>query len=1170
MHGHTRLRQLVGHDSSPNPRQLLDSGAFSVISLNSGVSGCGRALAWQMALELLKRHAGRGAEGLPSWNAAASGLVGGRTWRLAQGLLGEMMGDGPQPDLISFGSVMRGPLSAWPEASALLDEARWRQLQPGMHLFNAAIICLGEGAAWEQVLHLFTGLDAPDAATRHAAISAAANSAATRAAVALVAPAVDVVGVTAALGALDGQQWQKAFEQMCSMRVRRNDIDDISCVALLGACEKVALWRHALQVLPPGANIAQLNTAFASCEKGRRWEEALGLLRSMRRPNPKRCHLNNRWEMGEVTCCDRVPFKKILAYPEAGMESPRAQGEVMPPAWKEVYGGGRFEVRSLFPPFTWLPAYIRFAKGHATAGDSEKMGELPYSIKGDFIAGLTVGLMLVPQCLAFALLAGLPIRAGLYSSFAPLVIYALLGTLRQLQVGPTALISLLTGQALDAVNLLGDDERLSGASTLALLVGLVSLLLGILRFGFVVDFMSHSVMSSFCTASGVIIATSQLKHVLGINIKRHKYWWETAYDLCSKLPETDAATAVLGFTLLAMLTFFKKWKQAGNEAKRSKSLIWRWFPKSKDSCAFKSMKICADLSSVLCVILGWVWGFIYREAGINSVRLINDSESNGFVFLLPSFDGKTPDLIVPAVMIAVVGFLETIAVGGKMANEKRYSYDANQELLALGAANVGGAFMGAFPITGGFSRTAVNAMFGASSPLAGALTSIIVVIAVYSLMPVVEMLPLAALAPLIIHGAIGVTDFKAFIPTFKGNKLDFLIMLFTFLMSLGLTVKEGLITGVALSILKLTYEVAMPNLAVCGQVEDGTFRDVRYYPEGQMIPKSVVVRMDAGISFANTRRLQEFCMRAMSAASKADSSVSHLILDCKSVNGTDMTGCEAIENLAISLEKRKKSLVLANLKAPLTKAMFAAGVDKHIEAHGGHLCWNMAQAIALALLAALAVPPLDAAHAQLAAQLEFFLALEGLSSLHSWRCSGVRTTGTERERSGQGPFDGMDLHGGWSASPSNGCTESGWKGDYSIFGGHQKILSVEIGPEKTTFTWSPEVASQAKQLNEQTKLGTWMRMEGPQLNQDLADFFCSPGWHASARLVTNACSFWSSLTSRCPALSAEPIDPESLPESAVTAVGLVDSAAEARLPDPFREVHLGGPWIPAPTNGCED
>lgn len=143
------------------------------------------------------------------------------------------------------------------------------------------------------------------------------------------------------------------------------------------------------------------------------------------------------------------------------------------------------------------------------------------------------------------------------------------------------------------------------------------------------------------------------------------------YDLCKNLPETDAAIALLGFMLLAMLTFFKKWKQAGNEAKRSKSLIWRFFPKNKDSYAFKSMKMCADLSSVLCVILGWVWGYIYRQTGINLVRLIDDSESNGFIFLLPSFDSNTPDLIVPALMIAVVGFLETMAVG-KMANEKRF------------------------------------------------------------------------------------------------------------------------------------------------------------------------------------------------------------------------------------------------------------------------------------------------------------------------------------------------------------------------------------------------------------------------------------------------------------------------------------------------------------------
>jgi len=329
------------------------------------------------------------------------------------------------------------------------------------------------------------------------------------------------------------------------------------------------------------------------------------------------------------------------------------------------------------------------------------------------------------------------------------------------------------------------------------------------------------------------------------------------------------------------------------------------------------------------------------------VKPIGDTESEGFIFILPTFDQSTLDMIVPAAMIAIVGFLETIAVGGKMANEKRYGYDANQELLALGTANIGGAFMAAFPITGGFSRTAVNSMFGATSQLAGALTSLVVILAVYLIMPVVEVLPLSALAPLIIHGAIGVTDFKSFVATFTANKLDFLIMVLTFVVSLGLTVKEGLATGVCLSILKLTYEIAMPNIAICGQVEDGSFRDIRYYPEARMPTNCVVLRMDASLSFANTRRLQEFSLRAMSAAALADPSVKYLILDCKSVNGTDMTGCEAIENLAITLEKRKMHLLLANLKAPFTQAMFAAGVDKHLSHHGGHLCWNMDQAVAL-------------------------------------------------------------------------------------------------------------------------------------------------------------------------------------------------------------------------------
>jgi len=619
--------------------------------------------------------------------------------------------------------------------------------------------------------------------------------------------------------------------------------------------------------------------------------------------------------------------------------------------FQDVYSGSAFKISSLFPPITWLPSYIRASLGRSTESDLEAMGDLKYSIKGDLISGLTVGCMLVPQCLAFALLAGLPVRAGLYSSFAPLLMYALLGTLRQLQVGPTSLMSLLTGSALDAAGYMTADQRMAGAAMLAVAVAASSLLLGVLRLGFVVDFMSHSVMSSFCTASGVIIATSQMKHLLGIQMARKHYWWETVHGLASGIKDADVATLALGFTLLGSLIFLKSWKTAGKPEARAKHPLWRWLPCHKESRSFQALKLVADLSSLACVIVGWIWGYIYRQAGIQSVRLIGASQINGFIIQIPSsMDFNT--LIVPGMMMAIVGFLETVAVGGKLASEKRYSYDPNQELLALGLANGAGALMAGFPITGGFSRTAVNAMFGATSQLAGGLTSCVVLIATYVLMPVVEELPLAALAPLIIHGALGVTNFSDFVTTYRANKADFLVMLATFAVSLALSVKEGLIVGVTMSLMKVLYDVANPNMAICGRVEDGTFRDIRYYPEGLALMPSncIVVRMDARLSFTNSRRLQEFCLRAarIGEVTEAGTRFKYLILDCKSINGIDMTSCEKLEALACALQRRGQILLLASLKAPLAKALCSCGVHRALIAHGGHVCWSMDQALAIA------------------------------------------------------------------------------------------------------------------------------------------------------------------------------------------------------------------------------
>eukprot|EP00929_Paragymnodinium_shiwhaense_P031034 TRINITY_DN17476_c0_g1_i1.p1 TRINITY_DN17476_c0_g1~~TRINITY_DN17476_c0_g1_i1.p1 ORF type:complete len:738 (+),score=158.94 TRINITY_DN17476_c0_g1_i1:41-2215(+) len=638
----------------------------------------------------------------------------------------------------------------------------------------------------------------------------------------------------------------------------------------------------------------------------------------------------------------------------AGVEEGRCEEEglkQLPEPYREVYRGPGFDALSLLPPVVWVPRYIRYVTNRATEKDKSEMGLLEFSIKGDIIAGLTVGFMLVPQALAFALLAGLPIRTGLYSSVLPLVTYAVLGTIRQLQVGPTALISLLTGAALDDVGLVDAASRMSAAHLLALLVAAVTLGLGVVRFGFVIDFMSHSVMAAFVTAAGVTIATSQLKTMLGISIPRSKYWWQTVGDLLANLGDSDWPTALMGSSLLFFLVFMKAWKTAGNQEARQQHRVWRCLPSCKESLAFRSLKLLADLASVVSVILGWFWGAAYRAAGVTSVALVANTETEGVEFRNPAklFNAtEWSALFASAVTISLVGFIESVAVGGNLATKHRYRFDPNQELVALGLGNAASAIMAGFPITGGFSRTAVGALFGATSQLAGLIAACVVLVAMYTILPVVELLPKVALSPLIIQGAISVTSFRSFTEALHTSPSEFGIMMLTFLVSLALTVKEGLMVGLALSVLKLLHDVAVPNIAVCGRVSDGTFRDIRYYPEATMLKNGVVVRLDAAISFANARRFKEFCERAMQAKASVEEKLpEYLIMDFKSVNGVDISGVEMLESLAQILNQRGQHLLIANLKGPITASLLTAGLDKKLSKHKGQLCWNMEQAVSL-------------------------------------------------------------------------------------------------------------------------------------------------------------------------------------------------------------------------------
>ncbi|CAE7391319.1 SULTR2 [Symbiodinium microadriaticum] len=592
--------------------------------------------------------------------------------------------------------------------------------------------------------------------------------------------------------------------------------------------------------------------------------------------------------------------------------------------WRAVYAADfRFlKASSFLPPLEWLPSYFRFLRGKDVTNESDVVGELSWSAKGDCIAGLTVGLMLVPQSLAFARLSGLPMRTGFYSSVLPLLVYAMFGTMRQLQIGPTAVVGMLAGQALDSAGFFTDEEHIDGAAQIA-------------------------IMRSLSTAMGTIIATSQLKDMVGVTVERQKCWWQNMHGLAMQVPEIEVATAALGFTLFMVLSFMKSWKTAGRAEQRKRHWLWRCFPCDNTSMAFKIMVTLADLSSVVCIIIGWVWGFICKQASV-PIQRVGDLSSVSFQLFVPGLSvDSVGHLAFPSAMIAVVGFLGSVAAGSKPANEHRYRYDSNQELVALGLANMAGATMAGFPITGAIACTTVGRIFGATSQFAGALTALTVFAGAMLLLPVIEELPYAALSPIVIQGGLAATDFKSFGMAFRGNRTECLIMIATLAMSLGTSVIEGLLLGIGLSVFQLVHNVARPNIVICGQVADGTFRDLRYYPDAHLAPGCVVVRMDASLCFPNTRRLQEFCLRAAAMAS-GHGKLTHLILDCRSMNGSDITGCAAVENLAIALKKQGVSFVLSNLKESFARAMFRTKLDQSILRHSGHFCWTLDHALALA------------------------------------------------------------------------------------------------------------------------------------------------------------------------------------------------------------------------------
>ncbi|MFY9238238.1 MAG: sulfate permease [Roseovarius sp.] len=519
------------------------------------------------------------------------------------------------------------------------------------------------------------------------------------------------------------------------------------------------------------------------------------------------------------------------------------------------------------------------------------------ALSNDMIAAVIVTIMLIPQSLAYALLAGLPPEAGIYASIAPIVLYAIFGTSKALAVGPVAVVSLLTASAIGQVAETGTAGYAVAALTLAGLSGAFLVLLGVFRLGFLANFLSHPVIAGFITASGILIATSQLKHILGVSAHGHTLP-EMLGSIFAHLDQINWITVVIGLSGTAFLFWVR-----GN----LKPLLKRMGtgPLLTDFLA-KAGPVAAVVSTTLCV-----WAFGLDGMGVNIVGDVPQS--------LPPFTvpGLSPDLIksllVPAILISVIGFVESISVAQTLAAKKRQRIDPDQELIGLGAANLGAAFTGGFPVTGGFSRSVVNFDAGSETPAAGIYTAIGLAIAALVLTPLVYYLPNATLAATIIVAVLSLVDFSILKKTWDYAKADFIAVTATILLTLTMGVEVGVASGVAISVLLHLYKTSRPHVAEVGLVPGSQhFRNVKRHTV-ETNPQVLTLRVDESLYFVNARFLEDLVQSRVTVGSE----IKDVVLMFSAVNEVDFSALESLEAINLRLTDMGVGLHLSEVKGPV-------------------------------------------------------------------------------------------------------------------------------------------------------------------------------------------------------------------------------------------------------------
>lgn len=510
-------------------------------------------------------------------------------------------------------------------------------------------------------------------------------------------------------------------------------------------------------------------------------------------------------------------------------------------------------------------------------------------------------IMLVPQSLAYAMLAGLPPYVGLYASILPLVAYAIFGTSRTLAVGPVAVVSLMTAAAVGQVATPGTPEYLAAATTLALLSGLVLLAMSILRLGFLANFLSYPVISGFITASSILIASSQLKHVLGIKAEGGTLPG-MVQALARGIDQTNPYTFAIGAASIGFLFWVRE---------NLKPLL------VKTGLALRFADLLAKAGPVAAIAMS-VGVVIVFELDRQGVKIVGAIPAGLPPFALPSFDAQRwIRLLPPAVLISLVGFVESVSVAQTLAAKRRQRISANQELVGLGASNIAAAISGGYPVAGGFARSVVNFEAGAETPLAGVYTAIGILAATVFLTPLFAFLPQAVLAATIIVAVLSLVDLAAIKRMFGYSKPDFAAMAATITLVLLEGVEAGILAGVTVSLLLFLWRTSRPHVAIVGQVP-GTehFRNVaRHIVITQRDILSI--RVDESLYFANARFLEDTIYDQVVARPE----LRHVVLMCPAVNLIDASALHSLEAIALRLEAAGVGFHLSEVKGPVMDAL---------------------------------------------------------------------------------------------------------------------------------------------------------------------------------------------------------------------------------------------------------